>query len=120
MNIIGNFKEILTTKYAKFNGRADREEFWGYILVYVIIVGAIYLLSAIFNSIDVLRYIFVGINSLIGLALLVPTLAVSVRRLHDIGKGGGWIFISLVPIVGSIWYIILLAQPSEPAPNRFG
>ncbi len=54
------------------------------------------------------------------LAVLLPSLAVSVRRLHDIGKGGGWIFINLVPVIGSIWYIILTVLPSQRGYNRFG
>ena len=54
------------------------------------------------------------------LGLLVPTLAVSVRRLHDIGKGGGWIFINLIPLIGSIWFLVLLIKEGEKVANRFG
>lgn len=54
------------------------------------------------------------------LAFLVPSLAVSWRRMHDIGKGGGWYFILLIPIVGWILWIVWCCKPSEPCPNRFG
>lgn len=57
---------------------------------------------------------------LVILGLLVPTLAVSVRRLHDIGKGGGWIFINLIPVIGSIWFLILMIKKGESITNRFG
>ncbi len=60
------------------------------------------------------------LGSLFGLITVLPGLAVSVRRMHDIGKGGGWIFISLVPLIGQIWFIILAATTGEPYPNRFG
>lgn len=60
------------------------------------------------------------VMSIYSLAILLPSLAVSVRRLHDTGRGGGWIFISLVPIIGGIWYFILTVLPSQPGPNRFG
>ena len=64
---------------------------------------------------------FVNILSgLFGLITILPGLAVSVRRMHDIGKGGGWIFISLIPLIGQIWFIILAATAGETYPNRFG
>lgn len=53
-------------------------------------------------------------------SVIKEKLAVSVRRLHDIGKGGGWIFISLVPLIGGIWYLVLMLLPSQPGGNRFG
>ena len=54
------------------------------------------------------------------LAVLLPTLAVEIRRLHDIGKSGWWIFISLVPLAGSIWLIVLLATDGQPGENQYG
>lgn len=60
------------------------------------------------------------IQLIVGLLLYIPNLAVGVRRLHDTGKGGGWIFISLVPLIGWIWFIILMAQRGEAGSNRFG
>ena len=54
------------------------------------------------------------------LAFFVPGLAVAWRRLHDMGKGGQWYWISLIPIIGSIWLLVLLCTPSEPQDNRFG
>lgn len=64
--------------------------------------------------------LFSVLSWLVTLALLLPGLGVAVRRMHDIGKGGGWIFIALVPLVGWVWAIVLLCQPSEPFDNRFG
>ncbi len=118
--IISNFMEIILGKYAQFTGRADRSEFWKYYLVYFIIGFVFSILMQIVGSITFLYYIIIGLYLLVILGLLVPTLAVSVRRLHDIGKGGGWIFINLIPVIGSIWFLILMIKKGESITNRFG
>ena len=117
--IIENFKDIITNKYAQFKGRANRAEFWQYVLVYFVIAVAFIVLMNLFAGVKVLRMVFMILYDIVMLVLLVPSLAVSVRRMHDIGKAGGWIFINLVPIIGSIWYLILAIKESEPGTNRF-
>ena len=59
------------------------------------------------------------IQGLFALALLIPSIAVGVRRMHDIGKGGGWILVNMIPLIGSIWFILLAIKDSEQGPNRF-
>jgi uncharacterized membrane protein YhaH (DUF805 family) len=54
------------------------------------------------------------------LAVLVPSLAVMIRRLHDIGKSGWWFFISFIPLIGSIWLLVLLVTDSQPGENQYG
>lgn len=100
-------------KYALFSGRSSRSEFWWWML-FVWLVG---LAGGILDTIFGTKEIFGGIMSL---ALLLPVLAVSVRRLHDIGKGGGWYFINLIPLVGQIIFLVWMAKDSEMEPNRFG
>ncbi len=117
--MIENFKDIITNKYAQFNGRANKAEFWQYILVYILISIALSLLMSIFARVGVLRMLFWFVNLIVMLALIIPSLAVSVRRMHDIGKGGEWVLINLIPIVGFIWFIVLAVQDSEPGVNRF-
>lgn len=94
-------------KYADFNGRASRAEYWWWILF-------TFLVSLVGNLIND------WVGGILGLALLVPGLAVAWRRLHDIGRAGGWYFIALIPVVGWIIYLIWVLKPSEPQPNRFG
>ncbi len=118
--IISNFMEIILGKYAQFKGRAGRSEFWMFYLVYFIIGAVFSILMNLVASISFLYYIILVLQVIIILGLLVPTLAVSVRRLHDIGKGGGWIFINLIPLIGSIWFLILLIKEGEKVANRFG
>ncbi|CQB85961.1 Inner membrane protein yhaI [Chlamydia trachomatis] len=64
--------------------------------------------------------VFMIILWIYSLALLIPSIAVTVRRLHDLGKGGGWIFISAIPILGGIILLILMICKGEPQTNRFG
>lgn len=108
------------SKFCTFKGRASRAEYWWFYLFTCIIswISMIpYFTSVIAGDISIgwLWFCYA-----IAFVLLLPTLGVTVRRLHDIGKGGGWIFISLIPLIGTIWLIVLLCQDSEPQTNRFG
>ena len=120
MDIIGNYKNVLTNKYAMFKGRANRSEFWLFALVNVAISIVYQILVSVLAGSTATTLIVSIIFGVIALAILVPGLALSVRRMHDIGKGGGWIFISFVPIIGSIWFLVLCIKEGEPAANRFG
>ena len=111
--IIENFKDIVTNKYAQFSGRANKAEFWQFVLVFVVISVAFSLLMSIFGGVNILRMIFMILNVIVSLALLVPSIAVSIRRMHDIGKSGVWVLINLLPIIGSIWFIVLAVKESE-------
>ena len=112
------------SNYAVFSGRATRAQFWwpqlfNFIVRFAIELG-VYVCFGLFESsrtISTLIYIIAGFYSLL---VLLPSLSVLVRRLHDIGKGGGWIFIACVPAIGSIWLLVLLLMPGQPFPNRFG
>lgn len=106
-------------KYVDFNGRASRTEYWWFALFEIIVYAALNVLGAIFGSDTMPGWVYF-LEGAFSLAVLLPTIAVSVRRMHDIGKGGGWIFISLVPVIGQIWFFILTVLPGEPQANRFG
>ncbi|MDR3327389.1 MAG: DUF805 domain-containing protein [Prevotellaceae bacterium] len=114
-------------QYADFSGRARRTEYWMFALFNILVVFALFIIATIIGAIAggssgagagaVIGYILYIIY---GLATIIPSLAVVVRRLHDIGKGGGWIFISFVPLIGGIWLLILMFLDSEAGENRFG
>ena len=112
-DIIANFKDVVLNKYVKFDGRADRSEFWQFVLVTVIIGFAFSILGAIFAKLSVIVILLNIINALVSLALLLPFIAVSVRRLNDIGKSWPWIFINFIPLIGQIWFLVLMATPSK-------
>lgn len=107
-------QRALQYNYCNFMGRASRSEFWWFSLFS-------FLCSLVASSFSMgsstLSSIFGGVVSLF---LLLPTLGLAWRRLHDIGKGGGWYFINFIPVVGNILFIIWMCQPSEPRDNRFG
>lgn len=107
-------------QYADFSGRARRKEYWMFILFNFII-------SVITSIIDKMMGLSIredlpfGYVSLIyALLIIIPALAVSVRRLHDIGKSGWWIFIALVPIIGGIWLLILHFTNGQAGTNEYG
>lgn len=111
MSFVDAVRSVLT-KYATFSGRARRSEYWFFALAYLIA-------SVVANIIDQMigTQLFVYI---LALALLLPSLAVGVRRLHDTGRSGWWILIGLVPIVGFIVLIVFYVQDSQPMTNAYG
>lgn len=98
--------------YVNFQGRARRKEYWMFVLCNVIIS---FVIAFIANLIHV-----PALTSLYSLVVLCPSLALLVRRLHDIGKNWPWIFITFIPLVGAIWMIVLLCQDSAPGENTYG
>lgn len=101
------------SKYADFNGRARRSEFWWFVLFNIIASGVADILSRAILGNDAL-------SGLYSLAVLIPSLAVSVRRLHDIDRSGWWLFLGLLPLIGAIVLIVWYAKPGTPGGNSFG
>jgi len=99
--------------YTVFEGRARRKEYWMFVLVNLIISIAIGIVEAIISSGDIL-------SGLYGLAVLIPSLAVGARRLHDIGKSGWWQLIALIPVVGWIILIVFFCTEGEAGENQYG
>lgn len=106
-------------KYATFGGRASRSEYWYFFLVYALIFVGLAVIDALFGTFDMRQGIglFTG---LFALATALPSVAVGVRRMHDIGRSGWWLLVSLVPVVGLIWLLIYAAREGEPGPNAWG
>jgi uncharacterized membrane protein YhaH (DUF805 family) len=109
------FLDVLKNKYVDFNGRARRSEYWYFALFSTLISWALtYGLGSILPEVG-------GILSLIySFAILLPTIGILTRRLHDIGKSGGFAFIILIPIAGIIWLLVLLCTDSDPGENQYG
>ncbi|MHA6764501.1 DUF805 domain-containing protein [Streptacidiphilus sp. PAMC 29251] len=98
--------------YVGFSGRARRQEFWMFFLFNFIIEIVLAVVdAAIGSSIPGLIY---------GLAVLLPGLAVSFRRLHDTGRSAGWLFIGLIPLIGTIILIVFFALEGEQGQNKYG
>ena len=105
--------------YANFEGRARRKEFWMFVLFNFLFTIAAMILDGILGSrIGNTPYGFIYI--IYALAMIIPNIALVVRRLHDIDKSGFWFFISLVPIIGGIWLIVLMATEGNSGDNGYG
>lgn len=99
-------------KYLDFGGRARRKEYWMFVLFNILITVILGILAALIN-VPIISVIY-------SLAIIIPSLAVTVRRLHDIDKSGFWIFIDFVPIIGGIWLLILLCTEGSSVANQYG
>lgn len=105
-------------QYFNFEGRARRKEFWMFVLCNAIVVAII---GAIDSAIGVKIANSIGILTLIyELGILLPSLGVCARRLHDVGKSGWFMLITLIPLIGAIWLIVLLAKDGNPGSNEYG
>jgi len=102
-------------RYATFTGRSRRPEYWWFVLFNIIVSLVLGIVSGLLfpNEADILGGIY-------NLAVLLPSLAVGVRRLHDIGRTGWWLLIALIPIVGIIVLIVFFATKGEEHDNQYG
>ena len=117
MNFADAVKSVLTANYANFSGRAPRSEFWWYV-VFAIIASVV--LALIDNLIFARTIGYPILGTLFSLATIIPGLAVSVRRLHDIDKSGWWILIGLIPLIGAILLIVWYATAGNRSDNQYG
>ena len=107
------WKKVVLENYANFRGRAGRPEFWWFALASFVVEFVLGILAG------VSRFFWV-FYALYALGVLIPSLAVGIRRLHDTSRSGWWILISLVPFVGTIILIVFLALPPTPNANQYG
>ncbi|MFF6781726.1 DUF805 domain-containing protein [Streptomyces sp. NPDC012510] len=105
------FIEVLK-KYAVFSGRARRTEYWMFTLVSSLIWLGLWVLGLSIDS-EVPEFVFLA-------AVFLPSLAVSVRRLHDTGRSGWWVLIGIIPCVGTIVTIIFMATEGQRDANQYG
>ncbi len=109
------YVEVLK-KYAVFDGRARRSEYW-YFFLFNFIAG--FVLGLV--DIGLAAVLGMGfLSGLYGLAVLIPGIAVSVRRLHDTNRSGWWLLIGLIPVIGALVLLFFMVQDSTPGKNQFG
>lgn len=106
------YMEVLK-KYAEFNGRARRTEYWMFFLFNLIISFVLGFIEGLMGGAGI-------IGMLYALAVLIPGIAVSVRRLHDTDRSGWWLLIAFVPLVGAIVLLVFMVQDSNPSANEHG
>ncbi len=113
-----NYYTDVLKKYAVFSGRATRKEYWMFVLfnfIISIIIGIVGSLSSLVIRVDlsILSFLYL-------LAIIIPSIAVGVRRLHDTDHSGWWMFISLIPLVGTIILLVFLVTDSDAGENKYG
>lgn len=111
-------------KYADFQGRARRSEFWLFAL-FILILDVVYMAvlgvaGGFATEPSGAAMAVIGVFSLLFLGLIIPSLAVTFRRLHDTNRSAWWILISFIPLVGSIALLVFYVLPGTDGPNKFG
>lgn len=105
--------------YAVFSGRARRKEYWMFVLFNLIILFVLVFLDRALGMAHA-ESGYGPLSGLYSLAVLIPAIAVGIRRLHDTGRSGWWLLIALIPLIGPIWLLVLFVMDSEAGANQFG
>ncbi len=122
-SMIDWFKKVVLDNYFNFEGRARRSEYWYYVLAQFLLIISVLISGALVIGgfeLEMLSPIFGGLYILLTFGLLLPSLAVAVRRLHDTGKSGWFLLLGLIPFFGSIILIVFYATDSDPGENKWG
>lgn len=106
------YMEVLK-KYTEFSGRSRRTEYWMFTLFNIIISIVLSVVDGIVGTLGILSMLYF-------LAILIPSLAVSIRRLHDTDRSGWWLLVGLVPFIGAIILLVFMVQDSKPSENQYG
>ena len=119
-------------QFNDFKRRARRKEYWMFVLFSIIISGMLGIIDNYFGLYYGVSYEFVEgnfverdstnglLSGIYSLFILVPSFAVAVRRLHDVGKSGWMILIALIPLIGAIWLIVLFCKSGQQEENKWG
>ena len=118
LSYVDNFKHTIMGNFANFKGRASRSEYWRFVAVSTIISAVFNVLQALFNS-TVLGSMVGLVSFAYACAILLPSIGLGVRRLHDVGKSGWLLLICLIPF-GVIYVIYLFAQKGDEDINQYG
>ena len=110
---------VAVKKYATFSGRAQRAEYWYYTLFYILIYLGLSAIDSVTGTFDAQAGMGL-LSGIMGLALIIPTLAVCIRRLHDTGRSGWWLLIGLIPLIGAIVFLVFTVQDSTAGDNEYG
>ncbi|RZS99039.1 DUF805 domain-containing protein [Aquimarina brevivitae] len=116
------YLKVVRDNYANFEGRARRSEYWYFLLFNFLIYIALFILFGVFSAMDMpeIGMIFMIVYFLYALAMFIPGIAVAVRRLHDTGNSGWMYFVVLIPFIGGIWLLVLMATEGNMGENTYG
>jgi uncharacterized membrane protein YhaH (DUF805 family) len=112
------YLEVLK-KYAVFDGRARRKEYWFFVLFNILISMALTLIDRLTGNVDPETGIGI-LGGLYAIGVMIPGMAVSVRRLHDTGRNGWWLLITFIPVAGALLFLYFMLLDSNPEGNEYG
>jgi uncharacterized membrane protein YhaH (DUF805 family) len=108
-------------KYASFSGRARRAEYWWFQLFYFLLNIGAAIIDTVFIGADAMGTYGIGpIGGLLALALIIPAIAVSFRRMHDLDRSAWWLLIGLIPLIGALVLLFWYVKRGTIGENRFG
>jgi uncharacterized membrane protein YhaH (DUF805 family) len=120
MDMINIWKTVVLERYAKFDGRAGRAEFWWFALATWLLFAALWIVTLIgFAIASALGWLLIIATIGLSLAIIIPSIAVAIRRLHDTNKSGWWLLISFIPF-GGIVLLVFYAMEGTNGPNDHG
>ncbi|MFN3547969.1 MAG: DUF805 domain-containing protein [Mesorhizobium sp.] len=124
-SLFGHFRYCVTGGYARFGGRARRREYWGFVLFFLLMMSLVSFAALVIDAgagnLDRDEPITLAILApLVLLAMILPSIAVTVRRIHDIGLSGWFVLLGLIPTIGSLILIVFALIPSQGKANRWG
>ncbi|KAB2814753.1 DUF805 domain-containing protein [Phaeocystidibacter luteus] len=106
----------IMTRYAEFDGRLRRRDYW----IFVLITFAIMLVTSLLGNLFLNERQAMIPLALVALVHFIPLIAVDIRRLHDQGKSGAWWFIRFIPLIGGIWFLVLMLTEGDTGRNEYG
>lgn len=106
-------------KYAVFGGRARRKEYWFFVLFNFIFAVVLAFIDGMIGTFDPETGYGV-LSGIYGLVVIIPGIAVTIRRLHDTDRSGWWLLILFIPLIGAIWLLVLMVIDGTPGENQYG
>lgn len=113
MPLVSYWKKVVLKNYANFSGRARRAELWWFVLANLILFVVLAILRSLSDLFNVVYLLF-------ALAMVIPSIALATRRLHDIGKSGWLLLLAFVPIIGNIVLLVFYLTDSNRGSNKYG
>jgi len=125
IGFLDSLKSVLMVNFANFDGRASSSEYWWFVLFRILIAFPLGIIDGVILvvmdvPIDSFLWSFSPLGTLFQLVILIPSLAVLVRRMHDLGKSGWWILITAIPCIGIILLFVWTVSDGEPHDNAYG
>ena len=114
------YVDVILKKYLLFTGRARRKEFWMFVLFNLVVSIVLNIVVGILANVPGIGFILAFIPLVYSLAILLPSIGLGIRRLHDTDRSGWWLLIGLIPLVGAIVLIVFAAQEGTKGNNQFG